>query len=103
MVTVLVSKRNNVINQVTLQGHALYDVCDKDIVCSSISSITITTVNAIISVYGEDCLKVIYEEDCLVINILLHNDIVDKLIINMISLLKELEKDYQKNIKVREV
>ena len=31
-----------------------------------------------------------------------HNEIVDNLIDNMISLFKELEKDYPKNIKIEE-
>ena len=31
-----------------------------------------------------------------------HNEIVDNLIENMISLFKELEKDYPKNIKIEE-
>ena len=46
-------------NKIEIKGHAYYDDYGKDIVCASVSSIVITTINAIIefdpeSIYYED-------------------------------------------------
>ena len=100
MIKVKINKENNVINNITIKGHSLYDDYGKDIVCASVSSIVITTVNGILNIY-ENSLS--YEENngYLSINILIHNDIIDKLINNMIDLLKSLEKDYKNNIKIQ--
>ena len=86
-------------DKITMSGHAMYDDYGKDIVCSSASSIVITTVNAILS-FGE---YINYEEkkDLFIINILEHNDVSDKLIKNMINMLEELQDDYPKNINIR--
>ena len=37
-------------NVITISGHANYDDKGKDIVCASVSSIVITTINAIIEI-----------------------------------------------------
>ncbi len=47
MLKVKVEKNNNNFSKISLLGHADYDFYGKDIVCSSASSIMITTVNAI--------------------------------------------------------
>ncbi len=100
MIKVKINKENNVINNITIKGHSLYDDYGKDIVCASISSIVITTVNGILNIYDN---SLSYEENngYLSINILIHNNIIDKLINNMIDLLKSLEKDYKNNIKIQ--
>lgn len=102
MVLVTLKEENGLIKQISLKGHAGYDVSGKDIVCSSISCITITTVNGIISIYGKDSVVTNYESDCLIVKFLIHNDIINKLIQNMINLLKDLEKQYKKYIKVEQ-
>ena len=100
MIKVKINKENNIINNITIKGHSLYDDYGKDIVCASVSSIVITTVNGILNIYDN---SLSYEENngYLSINILIHNDIIDKLINNMIDLLKSLEKDYKNNIKIQ--
>jgi len=87
-------------DEITIKGHSGYSESGTDIVCASVSSICITTVNALISV-DEDC--IIYEENDGYLNIKIkkHNEVIDKLIDNMINLLKELEKQYKKNIEIR--
>ena len=40
-------------NVITISGHANYDDKGKDIVCASVSSIVITTINAIIEIDNE--------------------------------------------------
>ena len=67
--------------------------------CASVSSIVITTINAIIEI-DEDS---IYYEDLdnkILIEILKEDKIVKKLIDNMVFMLEGLEKDYPKNIKI---
>ena len=92
---------NKKIEEINIIGHANYSEFGKDIVCSATSSIVITTVNAIIS-FNENYIT--YDElpNKFVIKINDHNDIVSKLITNMLNLLKELEKDYPKYIKIKE-
>lgn len=86
-------------NKIEIKGHANYDDYGKDIVCASVSSIVITTINAIIEFDPES----IYYEDLnnrILIEKLKDNDITNKLINNMIELLEELEKSYKDNIKI---
>ena len=39
MIKVLVAKKDNVINEITLNGHACYDEYGKDIVCAAVSTL----------------------------------------------------------------
>ena len=87
-------------DEITIKGHSGYGVEGTDIVCASVSSISITTVNALLSI-DEDCIEYIENDGYLNIKIKKHNDTIDKLINNMINLLKELEKDYKKYIEIR--
>ena len=86
-------------DKITINGHANYDDFGKDIVCAAVSSTVITTVNGILSI--DDSSLNVKEGETLIIEILKHNDIVDKLINNMISLLEELKKDNKDNIYIR--
>lgn len=86
-------------NKIEIKGHANYDDYGKDIVCASVSSIVITTINAIIEFDPES----IYYENLnnrILIEKLKDDDITNKLINNMIELLEELEKSYKDNIKI---
>lgn len=91
-----VIKKNKVIE---ISGHANYDEFGKDIVCASVSSVIMTTVNSIMNIdnssisYVDDGNKIIIEK-------LNDNDIVDKLLDTMILILKDLEEQYKENIKV---
>lgn len=88
------------IDGVIISGHANYDVIGKDIVCSSVSSIVITTVNGI-HLIDNEYLSIIEEKDKLTLTINKENDICMKLIKNMLSLLSELEEQYPKNLSVK--
>ena len=87
-------------NIITIEGHSDYGEEGTDIVCASVSSICITTVNALLSI-DEDCIEYTENDGYLNIKIKKHNETIDKLINNMINLLKELEKDYKKYIEIR--
>ena len=101
MIKVKVDKNGKNIDSVVISGHALYDDYGKDIVCASASSIAITSINAILRLYS-DSISYKKDEALIEIKILKHNDTIDTILINMIELLKELEKDYKKNIKIYE-
>ena len=91
-----VIKKNEVIE---ISGHANYDEFGKDIVCARVSSIVMTTVNSILSI-DDSSINYVDDGDKIIIKKLNDNDIVDKLLNTMILILKDLEKQYKKNIKV---
>ena len=96
MIKVIVST-----DKINILGHADFGTYGKDIVCSSVSSIMITTVNGILR-FNNKYISYKEKENDFQIVINEHNEIVDNLIENMISLFKELEQDYPKNIKIEE-
>lgn len=85
--------------QITITGHANYADYGKDIVCASVSSIVITSINACLR-YDNNALK--YEElkDKLLIDILSDDQFVLLIIENMIAMLRDLALTYKKNIKI---
>ena len=87
-------------DEIIIKGHSGYSEEGSDIVCASVSSICITTVNALISI-DEDCVEYTEKDGYLNIKINKHNKVIDKLINNMINLLKELESQYKKYIEIR--
>ena len=99
MIKVII-KESDSINNIEISGHSGYKEIGSDIVCASVSSICITTVNAIISI---DSNAVKYKEldGYLNIDIIKHGDTVDKLILNMINLLEELNRQYKNYIEIR--
>ena len=101
MIKVQISVKDNNIKKINIKGHADYDDYGKDIVCSSVSSITITTVNAIL-MFDKNYISYNEKKDNFEITINENNDITNKLIQNMINLLTELSQDYPKNIKIEE-
>ena len=83
---------------IKVSGHANFDTHGNDIVCASVSSIIYTTINGILNI---DNNSISYKDDeVLEINILKNDDITMKLVNNMLDLLKELERQYPKNIKI---
>lgn len=91
-----VIKKNKVIE---ISGHAGYDEFGKDIVCASVSSVIMTTVNSIINI-DNSSISYIDDGNKIIIEKLNDNDIVDKLLDTMILILKDLEEQYKENIKV---
>ena len=102
MISVSIEKKDNVINTITISGHAEYDEKGKDIVCASVSSIVITTVNGILTL-DSSSLDYVDKEGYIKISLNKHSEVIDILIQNMINLLKELENDYKEYIKIEEV
>ena len=99
MIKIKVNYKDNFIDSFKISGHANYDDYGKDIVCASVSSIAITSINLAIK-FDKESVK--YEEKfgLLSVQILKQNEIINKVFINMMDMLEELEKDYSKNIKI---
>lgn len=96
----VVIKGTDKINSIEISGHSGYKEAGSDIVCASVSSICITTVNGILSV-DSNAVKYKESDGYLHISINKHSDTVDKLINNMVNLLEELKEDYKDYIEIR--
>lgn len=100
MIKVKLTKCDNNINKIIIKGHANYDIFGKDIVCASVSSTVITTVNILLSIDNE-CIN--YDNtNGLSIEVLKNDEITKKIISVLISNLYELESAYPKNIQIKE-
>lgn len=92
-------KGEKIIDELAITGHAGYEVEGKDIVCASVSSIVITTINAIIRI---DADSIDYkEQDGVCVKVIKHTEIIDILFDNLIALLQDLKKQYPKYIEIR--
>ena len=100
MIKVEIKKEKGKYTGVKILGHAMYDDYGKDIVCSAASSIVTTTVNGILSL-KKGSLSYMISKQGMNIKILSDDNNTQILIQNMISLLKELEKNYKDNIQVK--
>ena len=89
--------KNN--DKVIIKCHANYADYGKDIVCASVSSIVITTVNGILEI-DREAITYVEEKDILTIEIIKKDEVIIKLINNMMNLLTELSDNYPKNIKI---
>lgn len=100
MIKVILTKKNDNVNKVIINGHAGYDDFGKDIVCAAVSSTVITTINILLSLDNQ---SISYNDSRGLIIEVLKNDMTTKKIINvLISNLYELEKAYPKNIQIKE-
>ena len=84
---------------ISIHGHADYDDYGKDIVCASVSSIVMCSVEAM-ALFNKDSVDVDEADGKLDIVINYRDDNIDKLINNMINCLSEIEKKYPKNVKI---
>ena len=100
MIKVILTKKDDNVNKVIINGHAGYDDFGKDIVCAAVSSTVITTINILLSLDNQ---RISYNDSRGLIIEVLKNDMTTKKIINvLISNLYELEKAYPKNIQIKE-
>ena len=100
MIKIKLLKRGNDFDKIIIKGHAMYDDFGKDIVCAAVSSIVITSINACLSI---DANSLNYDDnEGLEIEIKKNDMVTYKIIDNMISNLKELERAYPKNVQIKE-
>ncbi len=100
MITINIQKENKKYKKISILGHAMYADRGKDIVCSSVSSIIITTVNGILTL-NQGSLSYMVSKKGMVIDIKNEDDTTQLLIHNMVNLLKDLEKQYPENVEVK--
>ena len=100
MIKVKIEKQNAKYKKITILGHAMYDDYGKDLVCAAASSIVTTTVNGILSL-DKGSLSYLVSKKGMSIDIKSTDSTTQLLINNMVSLLKELEKNYSENIEVK--
>ena len=98
MIKVNVNYDNNIIKSFEVKGHANFNEYGKDIVCASVSSIVITSINLALEI---DKKAVTYKQDEGLISVTINknDDVTNKIFINMVNMLKELEEQYKDNIK----
>ena len=99
MIKVKINYDGDYIKSFKVTGHANYDEYGKDIVCSSVSSIVITSVNMALKL-DENSVNAKSSEGLIEAQILIMDENINKVFANMIEMLKELEKDYKENIKI---
>ncbi len=100
MIHVKVEKAHAKYKKIAILGHAMYDDYGKDIVCSAASSIVTTTVNGVLAL-DKGSLSYMISKKGISIDIKNEDATTQILIGNMVSLLKELEKNYPANIEVK--
>ena len=91
-------KDNNLV-RISITGHANYKDYGNDIVCASVSSIALCTINAIYS-FKDNTIDVKESSGSLDINVLEQDKTSITLLENMIRCLSDIEKDYPSNIKL---
>lgn len=99
MIKVKINYDGNVIKGFKVSGHANYDEYGKDIVCASVSTVVITSINLALKI-DEKSVVVTDKPGLIEANILKRDDVINKIFINMKDMLVELQKDYSKNIKI---
>ncbi len=99
MIKIKIQKSDNCIKKIIITGHANYDEHGKDIVCASVSSIAITSVNLILRM-DDKAINVKQSDGLLEIDVLKHDANIEVVLENMLDMLEELSKDYEKNVKI---
>ena len=100
MITINIQKENKKYKKISILGHAMYADRGKDIVCSSVSSIVITTVNGILTL-NQGSLSYMVGKKGMTIEVKNNDETTQLLIHNMVNLLKDLEKQYPENVEVK--
>ena len=99
MIRILVKEDKQFIRRVDFLGHADYAQYGEDIVCAAVSATYLCSVNACY-LFHEETILVDSECDLQRIEVLDDNLDVQKILMNMMRCLKNLEEKYPKNIKI---
>ena len=99
MIKVLVIKEQDKLKSISIKGHAMYDEVGKDIVCASVSSLVISTINNILSI-DNTIIDVEQNDNNILVKVLKEEKICNLLLTNMIKYLEEIATKYPKNIKI---
>ena len=98
MIKINVNYDEDYVSKFKVSGHAGYDVSGKDIVCASVSSLVISSINLALRL-NEKSVDVKQEDGLIDANILIHDKVINEVFLNMINMLEELQNDYKNNLK----
>ena len=101
MIKITTELENELIKNITVAGHAGFDRKGKDIVCASVSSMVLVSINACFSI-DDKVLEVEENEAFIRVNKKYENVAVDKILLNLVRMLEELKESYPKNIQINE-
>ena len=87
---------------IKVNGHANYAEYGADIVCASVSTAVYMSINQIEVFDKIDCIKTLVSEGNACIEVVREDEIVKKVISNLIFTLRDLELQYPKYIKINE-
>ncbi|WCA22430.1 ribosomal-processing cysteine protease Prp [Candidatus Phytoplasma oryzae] len=91
--------KDNIIEQISINGHSLYSKKGKDIVCSSVSTAIIMTLN-LIDIFGfKNNVKYSLKKGYFFLKVLIFDPNLNNLLKNLEYTLKDLNKVYIKNLK----
>ena len=99
MIKIKINHNDSFIKDFKVSGHANYDEYGKDIVCASVSSIVITSINLILKL-NDKALLVKQDEGLIDVKVLIEDETINKVLLNMKDMLEELSKDYKKHVKI---
>lgn len=99
MIKIKVNYDLSYIKSFKVTGHAGYDIHGKDIVCASVSTLVIASINLALKL-NENSVKVIQKEGLIDAEVLICDEVINKVFQNMIDMLKELEETYKNNVKI---
>lgn len=102
MIKFLFIKENKKIKKINIQGHALYSSKGKDIVCASVSTAIIMTLNIIELLELNSNINYSVKEGFFSLRLLKFEDTINKLLMNLEYTLKDLSKTYSKYLKEEE-
>ena len=98
MITIEIIKNKTI----KVKGHANYAEYGQDIVCASVSTAVYMSVNQIEVFDKIECIKTTILEGNACIEVVREDEIVNKVISNLIFTLRDLELQYPKYIKINE-
>ena len=87
---------------IKVSGHANYAEYGQDIVCASVSTAVYMSINQIEVFDKLECIKTTVREGNACIEVVREDEIVKKVISNLIFTLRDLELQYPKYIKINE-
>ena len=99
MIVCTVNKNDNLYS-IIIEGHSGYDTVGKDIVCSSVSSSLILTVNLLERLGSKFNFESDEELPMMKVEIKNYSDIEETILDNLIDCLKDVSRQYQKYLKI---
>ncbi|WP_341266505.1 ribosomal-processing cysteine protease Prp [Candidatus Phytoplasma fraxini] len=89
-------KNNAKIEKIQIKGHSLYDIKNRDIVCASVSTAIIMTLNIIEICEFKSNISYDLKEGFFMLKLLKYDYILNKLLLNLEYTLKDLNQNYPK-------